>query len=616
MADETTEGFGTMGRRATLAAVAVIAILAAAIGWGAGQRIKSPAEIAASQLPPPPSLITVPVEERELSQNVVVRGTVRSSDSLEIDVSAAEGSTIITRLVGKAGDEVSEGDVLIEVAGRPVIALQGDLPVFRNLVPSLEGPDVRQLEDALVRLGYDPGDVDGKYTATTASAVEKLYRDLGYAPVTASEGDEAALKSAEENVTLRQQTLTEARTNLTDAESGLKESERLSLEQGVASAQSQLSSARSGAAEAKAAAAKAVTDAEKAKTDADAEVKRAGDRLAAAKAGTHPDTGQAPTADELAQLEADNTTAIAAQTEAANALAEARAAQPRTTTEQDNLVAAAERDLKLQEALRTEGLAGISTEALKKQVTEAETALSTARGDLADAQARVGAQFPAAELVFVTSFPRQIQQLAVDVGDIPTGAVMTLSGVETVIDSGLSSSDRRLVTLDTEAVIEDDALGLSARARVSFIADNPGGGGLSADRYAMRLEPIDELPEDAINQNLRIVIPINSSGGEVLAVPFAALSAGPDGTARIEVEQAEDEVVTIEVTTGLRAEGFVEIKPIDADLSAGDRVVVGRDLQLPTTATDDDQTDDEDTPAPSDEDTDDTDEDTDEGADT
>ncbi len=573
-----------MGRRTTLAAVAVIAILAAAIGWGAGQRIKSPAEIAAGQLPPPPSLITVPVEKRELSQNVVVRGTVRSSDALEINVSSAEGSTIITRLVGKAGDDVSEGDVLIEVAGRPVIALQGDLPVFRNLIPSLEGPDVRQLEAALVRLGYDPGDVDGKYTATTASAVEKLYRDLGYAPTEASESDEATLKAAEETVTARQQALTEAKSNLTDAQSGLKESDRLSFEQGVANAKTQLESARAAAIDAKAAAAKAVTDAEKAKTDAAAEAKTASDRLTQAKGGTHPDTGQAPTPDELSQLEADNRSAQAGLAAATQAVDDAKAAQPRVATEQDGLVAGAERDLKLQDALRTEGLAGADTDALRRQVTEAETALATARTDLTDAQARVGAQFPAAELVFVSSFPRQVQQLAVGVGDIPTGPVMTLSGVETIIDSGLSSSDRRLVELETEAVIEDDALGLSAKAKVTFVADNPGGGGLSSDRYAMRLVPIDDLPDDAINQNLRIVIPISSSGGEVLAVPFAALSAGPDGTARVEVERSTGDVETVEVATGLRADGFVEIKPIDAVLDEDDRVIVGRDLQLPTSA--------------------------------
>ena len=56
----------------------------------------------------------------------------------------------------------------------------------------------------------------------------------------------------------------------------------------------------------------------------------------------HPDTGQAPTPDELAQLGADDTAAKAAQTEAASALTEARAAQPRTTTEQDGQVAAAD----------------------------------------------------------------------------------------------------------------------------------------------------------------------------------------------------------------------------------------------------------------------------------
>lgn len=94
-----------MGRRAILAIVAAVSVLSAGIGWVAGQRIKSPAEIAADQQPPDPSLITVPVERRVLSQNVVVRGTVRSSDAVELAVSSTEGSTIITRLVKASGDE-------------------------------------------------------------------------------------------------------------------------------------------------------------------------------------------------------------------------------------------------------------------------------------------------------------------------------------------------------------------------------------------------------------------------------------------------------------------------------------------------------------------------------
>ena len=146
-----------------MAVVAAVAVLSAGVGWIAGQRIKSPAEIAAEQAPPEPSLITVPVEMRELSQSLVVRGTVRSNESTPLEATSVSGETIITRLTKEASSELVEGDVAIEVAGRPIFVLEGSLPVFRNLIPTLEGPDVEQLERALSRLGHDPGTIDGVF---------------------------------------------------------------------------------------------------------------------------------------------------------------------------------------------------------------------------------------------------------------------------------------------------------------------------------------------------------------------------------------------------------------------------------------------------------------------
>ncbi len=170
-----------MSRRVILGVVAVVAVLSGVIGWVAGQRIRSPADVAADAEAPEASLITVPVEERALSSNVVIRGQVEFSDSSDLSVSgSADGVAIITRLTKEVGDLLAEGDVAVEMAGRPVIVLEGEVPVFRSLTPTLEGPDVRQLEEALLRLGYDPGDIDGVYDTDTEAAVVELYRDAGY----------------------------------------------------------------------------------------------------------------------------------------------------------------------------------------------------------------------------------------------------------------------------------------------------------------------------------------------------------------------------------------------------------------------------------------------------
>ena len=69
--------------------------------------------------------------------------------------------------------------MLVEVTGRPVIALAGRLPAYRDLAVGDTGPDVVQLKSALAGLGFDAGDPDDA-TRSDAAAVAALYDRLGY----------------------------------------------------------------------------------------------------------------------------------------------------------------------------------------------------------------------------------------------------------------------------------------------------------------------------------------------------------------------------------------------------------------------------------------------------
>jgi peptidoglycan hydrolase-like protein with peptidoglycan-binding domain len=71
------------------------------------------------------------------------------------------------------------GDVLYRVDQRPVVLLVGSLPAWRRLQIGTEGRDVRQLEENLKALGYDPGTVDREFDSDTEAAVEDWQADLG-----------------------------------------------------------------------------------------------------------------------------------------------------------------------------------------------------------------------------------------------------------------------------------------------------------------------------------------------------------------------------------------------------------------------------------------------------
>lgn len=529
-----------MQRNKLLAIVTAAAVGFTALGWVAGQAIKSPADIAAETKPPQASLITVPVESRVLSSNIIVRGTIGFDEQTDLSVPASDGAAVVTRVPKLVGEQLLEGDVMIEVSGRPVIVLGGSLPAFRSFTPGLEGPDVQQLEEALSRLGYSPGPIDTVYSAETQAAVSALYRDRGYRPVEPSLDELAQIESARARVRSAREGLRSAESML--ANSGVSQSTRLQLDQAVQRAEAELVIATETARVAKEQAQRAVDDAQHT-FDAD----------------PSPDNEQALTAARNEQIIVNAT--------------------------QDQAYADAQTNLEVARAQRTEGLS-TDTSAAVRMRDEARIEVAAAEEDLRRVEASIGVTFPAGEVLFLSTLPREIQTLHAEVGTAPSGPIMTVSGSGTLIESALSGTDRSLVDVGAVALLEDDGLGISIEAQITYIADQPTSGPNATDRYVMRLEPLEELPEEAYHLSLRITIPIESTGGEVLAVPLAALSAGPDGSARVEIERTPGQTEMVNVVTGLRAQGYVEITPVEGQsVKKGDRAVVGRDLELPATVT-------------------------------
>lgn len=137
---------------------------------------------------PPTGPVTAAVELRRVGSSVITRGDAAFSDPVELVVRTAVELPVVTRAPKQRGGTVNAGDVALEVAGRPVIALTGSLPAYRDLAVGDVGPDVTQLEQALAGIGLDPGEVDDELTASTAAAVDDLYERLGYASPAATAG--------------------------------------------------------------------------------------------------------------------------------------------------------------------------------------------------------------------------------------------------------------------------------------------------------------------------------------------------------------------------------------------------------------------------------------------
>lgn len=123
---------------------------------------------------------TATVALATLGDDYSVDGNFVFADPTTI-VSAGTATGVITEIVAEA-TTVNRGDILWRVVGEPTVALFGPLPAHRSMGIDDVGDDVRQLEENLVALGFDPDatvTVDDTYTTNTSLMVERWQDEIG-----------------------------------------------------------------------------------------------------------------------------------------------------------------------------------------------------------------------------------------------------------------------------------------------------------------------------------------------------------------------------------------------------------------------------------------------------
>ena len=663
-------------RRGLGIAVVLVAVAAAAgLGWIAGQRIKSPDQVALEAEPPAPSLITVEVELTELAADVIVRADVGYDDPASLALSGALGGlppVLVVTAAPERGSEIGEGSVAIEISGRPVFLLRGEIPVFRDLRPKAVGPDVLQLEEALARLGFFDGEPDREWDLATGTAIAAWYESNGYEPngvsddeqhrldqadervdtaeemveaagdrldaardqvetaekavETALEGVDAAIRrsrAAEDAVSRARDRLDEAQASLVEAEQGPDELEIRRARSEVLSAEEQVGFAEADAESGSEEADLAIQEAEVARESAARAYSLAESRWQSGQTGVHPDSGTVATAAQMEDLRLAVRSAERTLEAAERGIEQARAARDRKLVEAGSALRAARDRLAIARDSLADLLAPPDTSLQQRAVEDAQLALDTARSDLDEARTAVdnareavedarsgvddaqegvedarsdlvdahsdlaearnslaelesetGIWIPAGELIFLERLPVRVDLLTAERGSSVSGAFMTVTGSDLAVRGSVGVRDVSLVKEGGEARLDDTLLPEPLVGEIRLVEDRPGTRGVANDRHYLEIVA-DGIPDELIGKNVKVVIPVGGTEGEVLAVPAAALSATADGATRVEVEQPDGSTRFVEVEPGLAASGLVEVTPIDGQLREGDLVVVG-----------------------------------------
>ena len=541
-----------MNGRGRLAGIVLAGVvLAGAVGWFAGTQIRSPAEVASRTAAPAAAPILVPAEERVLSTDIVTRGTARfgSPQQLSLASSGLKTRAGVAARLPVAGKELKEGDVIFTSSGRPVFLLTGAQPSFRDLGPGIDGEDVLQLEEALVRLGHDPGPVDGVYDASTGTAVANWYESAGFTPFTASAEQLAAVRALETDGNSSQIDVISARDAVVTAE-GTLDTARAAHARAIATSDSSLASVNTetgiAAANNKAAAA-AVT-------------------LRQAALNSLRAAGATP--EELAAAEAEL------------AVVQANVDVVRLTGERD--IATANAAVSAARADVTSALASVRT--AERALENANAALGVRNrqadlvaSDLAGAKAHAGIQVPADELIFVSAPPVRVSEVVAR-ADQTSGPLITVTNAVVAVDGSLKLEEAFLATTGMKVLIDEPDLGIKGTGVVSRVAETPGTNGV--DGFHVYFEvTVDGSPASLVGASVRLTVPVESTGGSVLAVPVNAVTLSADGSSRIQrSNNGALEYVTVE--PGLSADGFVAVRAVGGSaLAAGDLVVIGFDQQ-------------------------------------
>lgn len=603
------------------------AVLLAIVAWVVGRGIRSPAQVAADTAPPGASLITVPVERQMLSTEVIVRGTVRYGSPRAVVLASSTlkpNSSIVSR-PPRLGGNLREGSLAMAVSGRPVFVLRGTQPMSRDLGPGSVGPDVRQLEQALSRLGFRPGAVDDRFDTRTEKAVVAWYAKAGWTPFGATDAQLEQLRVARTAAGAAHDAVLQARLavetaarNATPAEVSQARLDAATAADAIDAAALTLSTARSKVEAARDTAARltalaagpsiaARVQADIAAADADVASKQAAlDTAIDTQTETQRRLDQAPPDLPPADLEALRTAQrqaaaavpVARQgVEAAKAAAgAARAAAPASTDQAQADARGANRDARLAEAEQVRALRALTTSKrqaalaqervialtsradtrLQRQIVSAAQSMARrADADVARLAGKVGVQVPADEVVFFPTLPLRVDAAGPRRGDIASGRVMTVTSSQLAADSSLTINDAKLVRVGAPVTIEEQDLAIKVRGTVTQVAGKPGTNKVDPTRVYFEVTP-KQAPVRLVGASVKLTIAVKTTKGKVLAVPLSALSVGAGGGSRLQVHRGGSKTEYVAVVPGLVANGLVEVRSeAPGKLRAGDLVVVG-----------------------------------------
>jgi len=390
---------------------------------------------------------------------------------------------------------------------------------------SHSGEDVSQLQESLLRIGLNPGIVDGVYGPQTLAAVEQLYTTAGYGPPEPTAAEVEAAGQAVDQHALQTEAYKDARKQLADARQA-RDSQRSELKATIEALERSINKARL-------AAETLASELDKARElvhslEADGESQQLSDaRVAATEAETRH-------VEALAEL-SDSETELAASKKQLDAL------------ESSDDVAAAE------EAVRA---AMAALDAADEELSRTADALKTAVSPR--------------EFIVLPDPPYTIVSAA-EVGTSGSEPPLSLEVGRLEISIGVPSALAAQIDQGRQVSIQSQELGEEWTGTVSSVVANQAGSGES---HTVTVVP-EEGTESLLGRNVAVRFELARSQEAGLVVPSTAIwSSGAESL--VTVVDPDGGHRDIPVQVGFSSGGFSQIEAAEGAIAEGDEVLVGR----------------------------------------
>jgi len=582
-----------LGRLAGAAVVVAVTTTAwATVAWDADPTVRLARTVA-----PPRSTITAAVTSEQLAATLVVRATFGYDGAEDVSVAASpQTPELVATALPRRGAALAEGDVAMTVNGTPVLALEGALPMYRDLALGDAGPDVDQVRAAFGRLGAlgAVAPAGSPLGATDLAAYRAVLARAGYTVPELRPDRAVSLLSARHAVLEADDAVARARAELDRATraAGLDGDAARQFTTAAAELATRERDVRAG------------TDRDDqrgrlALADLDQRARRLRERLHAAEVGSdeHRDL-----TDEVAALERQRLAAGLDATERTEALR-----SDLESIERERLAA-----LQLLSTSRRDAADDLTDRA--RHLLAATRAVEAARAAEELAVREATSPIPAFGVLVVSGLPRTVVATRLRLGRPIEGPVATLAGARPVVTAELDDRQREPIRPGLAAVFTADLDGREVTTVVEEVravgptaatsaaaggdaAEDAGGGGDEGSAVPVRQGSGGTGAggaDGARATNQLVAVPADGSltpppGGSVagvarvrtpvtpsaeLVVPAAALHLGPDGRDLLRVRSAGRRERQVVVSVLAEVDGRVAVRATSGALAVGDEVVL------------------------------------------